>query len=50
MGIAAGVGEKGLELLIEEEVKRRIKEEDDKKELEQLKAKEEGVDLELKTL
>lgn len=50
MGIAAGVGEKGLELLIEEEVKRRIKEEEDKKELEQLKAKEEGVDLELKTL
>ena len=50
MGIAAGVGEKGLELLIEEEVKRRIKEEEDKKELEHLKAKEEGVDLELKTL
>ena len=50
VGLAAGAGEKGLELLIEEEVKRRIKVEDDKKEIEALRAKEEGVDLELKTL
>jgi hypothetical protein len=39
-----------MELLIEEEVKRRIKEETARKELEEMKAKEEGVDLELKTL
>ena len=39
-----------MELLIEEEVKRRIKEETARKELEEMKAKEQGVDLELKTL
>ena len=52
VGAAAGLaaGEKGTMMLIEEEVKRRFKEESDKKELEAMKAKEEGVDLELKTL
>ena len=35
VGLAAGAGEKGMELLIEEEVKRRLKEEKDKRDLQE---------------
>ena len=50
VGLAAGAGEKGMELLIEEEVKRRLKEEKDKRDLQEAQAKTQGVDLELKAL
>lgn len=52
VGLAAGAaaGGKGMEMLIEEEVRRRMKEEKDKADLKEAQAKASGVDLELKAL
>lgn len=48
--LAGGAGEQGMELIIEEEIKRRLKEEKDKQEYEENAKSQVGTDLEVKAL